>query len=135
MPTLQQARLDHDLTQVDLAARSGLSVATIGRVERGVSRPTRQTIRRLSDALGTDARDIVEFRPRPRPRVRRAGVTARWSGMGAKTVSAQGIGEPADVPVGHQPSRRMDASPPIGDAPLPPPVDVGDENARPQSIS
>jgi DNA-binding XRE family transcriptional regulator len=45
-------RLDADVTQQELAERSGISQADISRYERGLGNPTRATIDALAVALG-----------------------------------------------------------------------------------
>ena len=47
-------RLEHGLTQADLAARAGVDQADISRIERGATSPTWKTLQRLLAAL--DAR-------------------------------------------------------------------------------
>jgi XRE family transcriptional regulator, regulator of sulfur utilization len=49
---LLSLRLDADVTQQELAARSGISQADISRYERGLGNPTRATIDALAVALG-----------------------------------------------------------------------------------
>lgn len=49
---LLSLRLDADVTQQQLAERSGISQADISRYERGLGNPTRATIDALAVALG-----------------------------------------------------------------------------------
>lgn len=78
MTTLQQARDALDLTVYDLAERSGLSLATIYRLERGDHRPRPYVARRVAAALGLPPEDITELRPvapalrLPQPSIRAA---------------------------------------------------------------
>jgi transcriptional regulator with XRE-family HTH domain len=59
---VQQWRHDANLTQEGLAERSGLSPRSIQNLERGrVSRPRRDSVRLLADALGLTGRDRAEF--------------------------------------------------------------------------
>jgi transcriptional regulator with XRE-family HTH domain len=52
---VRERRLSAGLTQVELAARSGLSVRSIRKMERGrSSRPYHRSVRLLSDALQLD---------------------------------------------------------------------------------
>lgn len=48
-----------DMTQKELAQRSGLTQANISNIEKGVSRPTIETLRKIADATGK--RLIIEF--------------------------------------------------------------------------
>jgi uncharacterized protein len=49
---IRQARLDADLSQVDLAARAGTSQPTLARYETGTALPTVPTLERLLAACG-----------------------------------------------------------------------------------
>jgi predicted transcriptional regulator len=51
---LEVSRRNVGLTYTQLAARSGISTATIARIERGGTQPAAETLRRLERAL-TDA--------------------------------------------------------------------------------
>lgn len=57
-----KARNEADLTQKELAQRSGLTQANISNIEKGVSRPTIETLRKIADATGK--RLIIEFAER-----------------------------------------------------------------------
>jgi DNA-binding Xre family transcriptional regulator len=59
---LEEARLDRGLTVAALAARAGVSEATIYRLARGATEPRPHVVRRLSAALGRGPGEIVEFR-------------------------------------------------------------------------
>ncbi len=48
-----------DMTQKELAQRSGLTQANISNIEKGVSRPTIETLRKIADATGK--RLVIEF--------------------------------------------------------------------------
>ena len=48
------------LTQVQLAERSGVGVATIIRVERNQVEPRESTIRQLAEALGVEPEELVK---------------------------------------------------------------------------
>lgn len=68
---LRSLRVGHNLTLEALAAQSGVSVRTIGDLERGASTsPQRRTVDALADGLGLDAADQHAFlraaRARPR---------------------------------------------------------------------
>jgi transcriptional regulator with XRE-family HTH domain len=47
-------------TQMDFALYIGMNVAHLGRIERGDTNPTLETIVRLADALGVDASALVK---------------------------------------------------------------------------
>lgn len=73
---LKEYRLAAGLTQESLAGRAGLGVRSIQALERGGSRPLRETLRRLAAALaleaGEQARLIAAGAPVPRGPARRA---------------------------------------------------------------
>ncbi|HVY77068.1 MAG TPA: nucleotidyltransferase domain-containing protein [Solirubrobacterales bacterium] len=50
--TIRQARLDADLSQVELAARAGTSQSALARYETGAALPTLPTLERLMAACG-----------------------------------------------------------------------------------
>lgn len=56
---LARLRLARDLTQGELAERSGVRLETICRIERGATNPTIGTLERLGEALG--ARVSIDF--------------------------------------------------------------------------
>jgi transcriptional regulator with XRE-family HTH domain len=56
---LRSLRLAAGLTQLDLAARSGITHEAISRLELGTRSPRSETIRRLSRALDVDPAEIV----------------------------------------------------------------------------
>src|SRR5579884_657921 len=59
---LKRHRIAAGLTQEDLAERAGVSVRTVSDLERGfTTRPYRDTVRRLGEALGLPALDRVRF--------------------------------------------------------------------------
>ena len=47
------------LSQEALAVRAGLAGRTLGQIERGVSNPRVDTVRRVAGALGVDVRKLV----------------------------------------------------------------------------
>ncbi len=47
------------LSQRDLATKSGISLATINRVEKGVHKPSPRTIRKLAQALDTSPEVLI----------------------------------------------------------------------------
>lgn len=61
-------REKHQLTQTELAEKTGLPQAQISRIERGVISPTSATLAKIAEALSADLR-LVE---RPQPTARRS---------------------------------------------------------------
>lgn len=49
---LKAARLQLNLTQLDVAQKSGINVKNISRLERGIGAPTLKTLSRYAHALG-----------------------------------------------------------------------------------
>jgi len=63
---LREARERALLTQQELAARSGVTVSTISRVESGQQAARIGTLRKLAEALGRDAETLIDWeRPGP----------------------------------------------------------------------
>lgn len=63
---LREARERLLLTQEDLAARSGVTVSTISRLENGLQAARMSTIRKLADAVAATADDLIDWeRPGP----------------------------------------------------------------------
>ena len=54
----------HALSQRELAARAGLSVTTVNRIEIGKHRPMPKTVRKLAEALGVSPEEILTEQPR-----------------------------------------------------------------------
>ena len=52
-------RHENHLTQKDLASRAGLTQANISNLEKGSSKPTIETLKKIADATGT--RLVIEF--------------------------------------------------------------------------
>lgn len=57
---LLMAREIANITQKELAARTGIYQADISKIERGIGNPSLSTLKRLADGLGLDL--IVDFR-------------------------------------------------------------------------
>lgn len=51
-----ELREKHNLTQAQLAERSGVDQADISRIERGSTSPTAKTLQRIANALDADLR-------------------------------------------------------------------------------
>ena len=60
---LEEARAALGLSRAALAARAGVSLSTINRLEWGRTRPRAHVARRLAAALGLDPRRVAELRP------------------------------------------------------------------------
>lgn len=56
---LRQVRERLLVTQAELAQRSGLTEATISRIENGVHQPRISTVRRLAVALGIEPVELI----------------------------------------------------------------------------
>jgi tetratricopeptide (TPR) repeat protein/DNA-binding XRE family transcriptional regulator len=93
---LRTYRLERGLTQEALAEQAGLSARTIQHLERGATRPYRDTVGRLARALGLTGADHATFAgsttPAPRPR---AGQVRRPT---PQTPGPDAAVMPADVP-------------------------------------
>ncbi|MFQ5875159.1 MAG: helix-turn-helix domain-containing protein [Dehalococcoidia bacterium] len=64
---LRAIRESQFLTQRELAAKAGLGIATIVRVEKGQQAPTFRTIKRLAAALGVEPAELVQRAEEPLP--------------------------------------------------------------------
>ncbi|MCC6421707.1 MAG: helix-turn-helix transcriptional regulator [Gemmataceae bacterium] len=63
---LREARERGLLTQAELAARSGVTVSTISRLENGLQAARISTIRKLAAAVAAEADDLIDWdRPGP----------------------------------------------------------------------
>ena len=51
---LRQARKARKVTQLELAARTGVAHSTVVRIERGQAKPTIETVAKFAEALGVD---------------------------------------------------------------------------------
>jgi len=72
------------MTQAELAARAGVTVETVARLERVLrgrssanSNPSLETLARLSGALGVEVSDLLSAPSKPRPRDDRLFVLLR----------------------------------------------------------
>ena len=59
---LVELRADRLLSIRGLAQKAGVSQRTVHTVERGITKPTLNTVRKLSAALEIDPREVEEFR-------------------------------------------------------------------------
>ena len=56
---LRRLRLDHFLSQAELARQSGLHTLTISRLEAGRAKPSTRTVRALADALSIPPSELA----------------------------------------------------------------------------
>ena len=52
MKLMMKARTEQNITQRQLAAKTGLTQADISRIENGEANPTLQTLKKIADGLG-----------------------------------------------------------------------------------
>lgn len=57
--TIKQLRSERDMTQLQLAFHTGLSLSTLSEIEAGKRAPRLDTMRKIAGALGVDFRDIA----------------------------------------------------------------------------
>jgi transcriptional regulator with XRE-family HTH domain len=62
MTSLAVLRKQKLMTQRELAAAAGVTIATVSYAETGKMRPKILTIRKICRALGVEAKDVDEFR-------------------------------------------------------------------------
>jgi transcriptional regulator with XRE-family HTH domain len=56
---LRELRVEKLITQAELSQRTGLTEATISRIETGVTRPRISTVRKLAAGLGVRPEELV----------------------------------------------------------------------------
>ncbi len=61
MRTLREWRRERLLTMADLATAAKVTEKTIGEIERGRARPQLRTMRKITEVLGVDPKDVTEF--------------------------------------------------------------------------
>lgn len=59
LPNLRATRLRRLLTQRELAARAGLTAASVNRIETGTTKARISTVRRLAQALDVGPDDLL----------------------------------------------------------------------------
>ena len=81
---VRQLRVQAGMTQAELAARAGVTVETVARLERVLrgrssanSNPSLETLARLSQALGVEVSELLSVPSKPRPRDDRLFVILR----------------------------------------------------------
>jgi transcriptional regulator with XRE-family HTH domain len=81
---VKQLRLEAGLTQAELAARAGVTVETVARLERVLrgrssanSNPSLETLVRLASALGVEVAELLSEPSRPRPKDDRISMILR----------------------------------------------------------
>jgi len=62
---LRQVRERLFVTQAELAERTGISEATLSRIENGLQRPRISTVRKIADALGVRPEELVDWDAAP----------------------------------------------------------------------
>jgi transcriptional regulator with XRE-family HTH domain len=68
-PRLKQLRQRRDVTLVDLAAETGISISTLSRLEAGLRRPTLEQLLPLARTYGVTLDELVDAPPTGNPRV------------------------------------------------------------------
>ncbi|MDM4722009.1 XRE family transcriptional regulator [Micromonospora sp. WMMA1363] len=68
-PRLKRLRLRTEMTLADLAARTGISVSTLSRLEAGLRRPTLEQLLPLAKAHGATLDELVDAPPTGDPRI------------------------------------------------------------------
>lgn len=68
-PRLKRLRTRTDMTLTDLAARTGISVSTLSRLEAGLRRPTLEQLLPLARAHGVTLDELVDAPPTGDPRI------------------------------------------------------------------
>ena len=81
---VKELRLGAGMTQAELAARAGVTVETVARLERVLrgrssanANPSLETLARLSDALGVEVSELLTTPTRPKPRDDRISMVLR----------------------------------------------------------
>ncbi|MFE7128977.1 helix-turn-helix domain-containing protein [Streptomyces sp. NPDC057617] len=62
---IRAARIYANLSQLAVADRAGITLDNYGRIERGQSSPTLDTLLSVADAIGRPLSDLVREGPRP----------------------------------------------------------------------
>ena len=91
---LRRLRVDHFLSQRDLARLAGLHAMTLVRLEAGATAPSSRTVRALAAALGVEPRELDEpgggRRNAPRGEEQRAVASPRHILTGTSSWTARG---------------------------------------------
>ncbi len=90
-PRLRALRRRRDLTLTELAARTGVSVSTLSRLESGERRPTLELLLPLAQAHGVTLDELVDAPPTGDPRVHLRPVQGPGMTMVPLTRRAGGI--------------------------------------------
>lgn len=61
LKSLREWRRERLFSLAELAERAGVTEKTVGDIERGHARPRLGTVRKLSDVLGVEPREVAEF--------------------------------------------------------------------------
>ena len=88
---VKQLRLEAGLTQAELAARAGVTVETVARLERVLrgrssanSNPSLETLVRLASALGVEVAELLSEPSRPRPKDDRISMILRTANQATR---------------------------------------------------
>jgi transcriptional regulator with XRE-family HTH domain len=57
---LRKQRIEHFLSQGELARRAGIHAVTVARLEAGTSVPSMRTVRAIAAALGIEPRNLAD---------------------------------------------------------------------------
>jgi transcriptional regulator with XRE-family HTH domain len=90
-PRLRTLRRQRETTLVDLAAKSGISVSTLSRLESGERRPTLELLLPLARAYGVTLDELVDAPPTGDPRIHLRPVERHGMTMLPLTRRADGI--------------------------------------------
>lgn len=58
---IRKIRVAHGLTQTDLSKKAKVAQSTLSEIERGVSSPRLITLRKITEALGVDLKDVIDI--------------------------------------------------------------------------
>ncbi len=61
MRTLREWRRERLLSMADLATAAKVTEKTVGEIERGRARPQLRTMRKITEVLGVEPKDVAEF--------------------------------------------------------------------------
>lgn len=66
---LRETRRNHGLSQMKLAVKANLHISYLGRLERGESVPSIDTVAQIADAIGVDATELLKLGHGGEPRI------------------------------------------------------------------
>ena len=74
---LRDARIRAGLAQRQVSKTSGIDIASLSRIERGIGNPTIGTLAKLAEAIGTDPADLLAATDAEAPSVEVPGLSGR----------------------------------------------------------